>query len=248
MAFAGRPTSSRRSRTRACRSSSADPVGDLTADRPAWVERGVRVLEDELEPDELARGAPGGRAGSPADLRSVTVPPAVLTRPTAARASVDLPHPDSPTRPTIRPRSTERLAPATARTLPPAAVVVDDDVVQLERAHAGRTDRRGTRGAGLRRARAAARPTGTRRSTIRAARVEGAAGRNPARASAARRRSRRDPAPSAPPDAGARRAVRACTGGVAAAARPRARRTRRRGPRRRSKRGRRSTRGRRGRG
>ncbi len=43
-----------------------------------------------------------------------TLPAAIGTSPTAARASVDFPHPDSPTSPTICPRSTLRSAPATA--------------------------------------------------------------------------------------------------------------------------------------
>ena len=44
------------------------------------------------------------------------VPESGATIPTAARASVDFPQPDSPTSPTIWPRSTRTLAPATART------------------------------------------------------------------------------------------------------------------------------------
>ena len=57
-----------------------------------------------------------GETGSPS---KTTRPPDVGTSPTAARASVDFPQPDSPTRPTTWPRSTSRLAPATARTSPP---------------------------------------------------------------------------------------------------------------------------------
>ena len=45
----------------------------------------------------------------------VTVPAASGSRPTAARASVDLPQPDSPTSPTISPRATVRSTPSTAR-------------------------------------------------------------------------------------------------------------------------------------
>ena len=37
---------------------------------------------------------------------------------TAMRASVDLPHPDSPTRPSVSPRRTESDTPSTARTSP----------------------------------------------------------------------------------------------------------------------------------
>src|SRR4029077_18697694 len=44
-----------------------------------------------------------------------TVPAVVGTSPTDARARLDFPQPDSPTSPTIWPRSTVRLAPATAR-------------------------------------------------------------------------------------------------------------------------------------
>ena len=43
------------------------------------------------------------------------VPAARGTRPAAARASVDLPHPDSPTKPTISPRATVRSTPSRAR-------------------------------------------------------------------------------------------------------------------------------------
>jgi hypothetical protein len=34
------------------------------------------------------------------------------------RDSTDLPHPDSPTRPSVRPRSSEKDTPSTARTMP----------------------------------------------------------------------------------------------------------------------------------
>ena len=108
----------------------------------SWLPTVRRGLSDEYGfwKTSWSRTSSAGRArrrravtGRPSN---VTVPPVGGTSPTAARASVDLPQPDSPTRPTMRPRSTVRLAPATARTRAAAAVVVDDDVVQLERAHA----------------------------------------------------------------------------------------------------------------
>ena len=153
-AAAGRPTWSSSVATRAPTAaqrgrapSDAQRLADLLADPAPRVERRERVLEHHLQPRELARTRAAGRAAGPRCPSKRIVPAAGATMPTAARASVDLPQPDSPTRPTIWPRSTSRLAPATARTgLEPAALVLDDDVLELERAHchraAGRRDRR----------------------------------------------------------------------------------------------------------
>ena len=72
------------------------------------VERGERVLEDHLE-----RAAPCRASDR---LAVEQDPPAVHgARPTAARARVDLPDPDSPTSPRTRPSGTVRLTPSTDR-------------------------------------------------------------------------------------------------------------------------------------
>ena len=108
-----------------------------------------------------------------------TVPDRGATIPTAARARVDLPQPDSPTSPTIAPRSISRLAPATARTgSSPAALVLHDDVGELEGAQRRPAGRSGSTG------QASARPfTGTsggiaslHDARVPAARMERAAG------------------------------------------------------------------------
>ena len=74
----------------------------------ARVERRVRVLEDHLQRGD---GVPSAARGRP----SSTISPADSgASPTAARARVDLPEPDSPTRPTTSPSGTVRLTPSTA--------------------------------------------------------------------------------------------------------------------------------------
>ena len=76
-------------------------VGELRADLAPRVQRRVRVLEDHLQPRELARaGAPRQRRHL-APLERRRSRPRRRTSPTAARARLDLPQPDSPTRPTI---------------------------------------------------------------------------------------------------------------------------------------------------
>ena len=74
-------------------------LGDGLTDRQAGVERGERVLEDDL--DVAAHAAAGPRCPS-----SVSSVPSNLTEPEVGRIScsterpvVDFPHPDSPTRP-----------------------------------------------------------------------------------------------------------------------------------------------------
>src|SRR6266550_5722620 len=47
------------------------------------------------------------------------VPPVTGSKPVTSRASVDLPHPDSPTRPRVSPRLISRSTPSTARTASP---------------------------------------------------------------------------------------------------------------------------------
>ena len=74
------------------------------------------------------RGRP--RVGTGAPSRRIR-PPVSGARPTAARASVDLPEPDSPTSPTTVPSGTVRLTPSTAV----VAAVADGDVVEAQLAH-----------------------------------------------------------------------------------------------------------------
>ena len=69
------------------------------------------------------------RAASTSRPRRRPSPTVAGTSPTAARASVDLPQPDSPTRPTICPARRVMLAPGDrAHAAAAAALVVDDDV------------------------------------------------------------------------------------------------------------------------
>ena len=84
-------------------------LGDDVADRHARIERGIRVLEDHLH-------AAAQRAAARASLQSTTSLPSKRTRAGGAaradeisrRPSVDLPQPDSPTRPSVSPRATVR--------------------------------------------------------------------------------------------------------------------------------------------
>ena len=71
--------------------------GDRVADPHARIERGERVLEHHLDPRRaLARRRPPAITGSPA-MRAV--PDVGGRMPAMTRPSVDLPQPDSPTRP-----------------------------------------------------------------------------------------------------------------------------------------------------
>ena len=54
----------------------------------------------------------------PASMREILAG----VRPSAARASVDFPEPDSPTSPTASPAPTNRLTPSSARTVRPRVV------------------------------------------------------------------------------------------------------------------------------
>ena len=192
------------------------------ASRPSGA--GSATSTDSGTPSAGARARAAARAvssGVTARPSKTTLPAAGRTSPTAARARLDLPQPDSPTRPTIWPRSTVRLAPATARTLLAAA-----PLVRRPRRHAARA--RGSSSEGVdvagepapvhRRQRRIVRRADV--DGVRAARVVGAARRN-----LLRRRRRpldRDQRRVARtlPGAAARRAARACTGGAAAGAPP----------------------------
>ena len=114
-----------------------DPVADLRADRPPRVERRVRVLEDHLQPDEAARPrAARQRRDGLALEDDACRPRSARARPPRAPASTCR----SPTRRRgRRPGRARRrgsLPRPRARSPPPRRVVVDDDVVELERAHA----------------------------------------------------------------------------------------------------------------
>ena len=50
-------------------------------------------------------------------------------------AVTDLPHPDSPTIPSVRPRSTEKLTPSTARTTPSRVKKCVVQIADLEERH-----------------------------------------------------------------------------------------------------------------
>ena len=54
------------------------------------------------------------QARAPRGRPAATLPPVAGTRPRIVRASVDLPEPDSPTRPSVSPRTTSKLTPSTA--------------------------------------------------------------------------------------------------------------------------------------
>ena len=107
-----------------------------------WLPIVRRGLSDEYGfwKTSWSRTSSAGRARRPSEVTGrpskVTVPLVVSTRPTAARASVDFPQPDSPTRPTIRAALDRETRAGDRAHAAAAAVVVDDDVVQLERAHA----------------------------------------------------------------------------------------------------------------
>ena len=115
-----------------------------------------------------AAGA-AGRVSGPARRRAGSGPQLTGASPTAARASVDLPDPDSPTRPTTSPAGTVRLTPSTAVVASPA--VADGDVVEAQLAHAVTSSRRARRRVGRSvdlerrsaRRRASRRPGGRRR-------------------------------------------------------------------------------------
>ncbi len=109
--------------TRARRSARPDAVHEqrLVDDgrrREARVERAERVLEDHLHPRGAA-AAPGAR--EPVSAASSVIAAGVGSAEAHdARASVDLPHPDSPTRATVSPARCRASTPSTARSTLPA--------------------------------------------------------------------------------------------------------------------------------
>jgi hypothetical protein len=114
------PTSSSRCSTRARRSARVPRPATCSgrATLPATVSRG---LSDAYGSWNTIRSSPrSSRSRRPRRWvmsvpRYRMVPPAGSSRRTAARARVDLPHPDSPTRPTASPCPTVNDTPSTAR-------------------------------------------------------------------------------------------------------------------------------------
>ena len=98
----------------------AQRLGEDLADGHARVERGVGVLEDDLH----VRGAAGAaRCVEAGDRRSPskrTAPAVGSIRRRTSRPIVDLPQPDSPTRPASRRGAMSKVTPSTARTVPTA--------------------------------------------------------------------------------------------------------------------------------
>ena len=119
------PTRSSASRRRAsspgarrgrCRGS--ERVADGVADGHRRVERGVRVLEDELHPLAQRPEVPFGQVRRSSGRRARSSRRSTWTRDSTARQSVVLPLPDSPTSPSTSPRCSWKLTPSTAFTDP----------------------------------------------------------------------------------------------------------------------------------
>ena len=105
-----RPRASRRAPRRRARGSRSGSADDL-ADGHARVERGVGVLEDDLHAPAQRRSRVAGESGRCRCPRRRTRPPVGSIRRRTERPSVDLPQPDSPTRPASRrARSSKRDA------------------------------------------------------------------------------------------------------------------------------------------
>ena len=109
------------------------PGHRLLEDRARGPGRGAaQVLRPTCRRDSAPRRAPRRRTAAPSG-----------SSPRMPRPSVDLPQPDSPTRPTISPAPMSSETPSTARTGPPRGAVVDPQV-------ADRDDRRVGHGASRR--------------------------------------------------------------------------------------------------
>ena len=85
-------------------------LGDDAPDRAARVERGIRVLEHHLDAAALAAEGRACDRSAEGDLAEPGSRPGRV-RPGAARSAptVDLPEPDSPTRPSVSPRRIAKL-------------------------------------------------------------------------------------------------------------------------------------------
>ena len=83
------------------------------ADGHPRIQRGERVLEDDLQGATLAL-APRIRARSGPRRRTRRVPRSARAAASTSRPVVDLPQPDSPTRASVSPTASEKLTPSTA--------------------------------------------------------------------------------------------------------------------------------------
>ena len=90
----------RRGPSRCSRSGSAIAC----ADRCSRVQGGGRVLEDDADLAQQLGRRPGATRRPRSMSPTRTVPAVGCTRPASTRPRVDLPEPDSPTRPSVRPR------------------------------------------------------------------------------------------------------------------------------------------------
>src|SRR5439155_25207703 len=116
-------------------STTPDPVRHLRADGAAWVERRVRVLEDELQLHERSRAcSPRQRRDRCAFERDRAArrrdEPDRRARERRLAAAGLADEPDDAAALDADARARNRTHPAAA------AIVVDDDVVELDRAHA----------------------------------------------------------------------------------------------------------------
>ncbi len=90
----------------------------IDCDRHPRVERRVRVLEDDLDLRPHRRAAPSRTWRSTSTPSKCTDPDVGSISRRMQRPVVDFPQPDSPTSPSVSPRSTEKLTPETAWTSP----------------------------------------------------------------------------------------------------------------------------------
>ena len=132
------PGSPRRSAIRPCRAG-----GATTAD-PGRSSRCACRGRASARPGRVSRSSPSRRT------RPSTVAFGNRVRPMTVRAVTLLPDPDSPTIPSVRPRSRERETPSTALTTPSRVAKRTSQVLDLEQRHlstgpAGRGRRRGCR-------------------------------------------------------------------------------------------------------
>ena len=86
----------------------AQALADRLAHRHARVQRRERVLEDDLHAAAHARAARARESRRRSRPSNAISPASGSIRRSASRASVDLPQPDSPTRPSVSPASSSR--------------------------------------------------------------------------------------------------------------------------------------------